>query len=77
MLCEWCGEKHSNPLSHVCPDGSTLDDRRVYFRDGIFPPPNLALRVSDPLRIRKSEPNIDSKLTSEDSDLLKGMKIKW
>jgi hypothetical protein len=82
LTCDWCRvEYDSSPLYHVCPDGSTFDDRMRYSREGKYPSA-LARQVVDPLRIRYPEdkPGKDYDylpLAPDDMRWLIGLKIDW
>lgn len=78
MICSWCKAEHFSPRSHICSDGSTLEDRARYVAAGMNPPQSLMRRIFDPPDKRSStDTAFEAKLTEEGIKILDALKIGW
>lgn len=70
LRCEWCGQAIDSYLYHVCADGTTFYERAERARNGGIPPLNSLSK-----NLAKNEQF--TRLTLEDLEFLKSLKIKW
>ena len=68
MKCFWCNEVYdTSVLLHICPDGASFYDRRIYAAEGRQPPQAFE-------DVTKAG---GARLTKDDREFLKGIKVIW